>query len=43
MGIIVNSSRDIIYAYKNHIHSDFEKSSFIASKNLKESINSAIN
>ncbi|WAM32813.1 orotidine-5'-phosphate decarboxylase [Caldicellulosiruptor morganii] len=42
LGIIVNSSRDIIYAYKNHIHSDFEKSSFIASKNLKESINNAI-
>jgi len=42
MGIIVNSSRDIIYAYKSHIHSDFEKSSFIASKNLKESINSVI-
>jgi len=42
MGIIVNSSRDIIYAYKNYVHSDFEKSSYLASKSIKESINAAI-
>ncbi|BCS81173.1 orotidine 5'-phosphate decarboxylase [Caldicellulosiruptor diazotrophicus] len=42
MGIIVNSSRDIIYAYKNYLHSDFEKSSYLASKSIKESINAVI-
>lgn len=42
MGIIVNSSRDIIYAYKNYVHSDFEKSSYLASKSIKENINAAI-
>lgn len=41
-GIIVNSSRDIIYAYKKYIHNDFEKSSFLASKEIKEKINACI-
>lgn len=41
-GIIVNSSRDIIYAYEKIDYKDFEKSAYLACKRLKDDINNSI-
>lgn len=42
MGIIVNLLCDIIYVYKNYVYFDFEKSSYLVLKSIKESINVVI-